>query len=93
MWYSFLGAVLTVLFGLLISLITDCIATTQINSLSAHQHPDAEKPGSPAGLAAIDPFHKECEPVFILDKFRKTSAQHQRAGKNLNGYDNAALET
>lgn len=90
MWYSFLGAVLTVLFGLLISLITDCIATTQINGLSAAQQPDDEKPGTPT---AVDPYHKDCEPVFIVEKFRKTSAQHQRTDKPLNGYDNVALES
>lgn len=84
MWYSFLGAVLTVLFGLLISLITDCIATTQINGLSAAQLPDDEKPGTPGNMTSIDPYHKEHEPVFIVEKFRKTSAQH--------GYDNVALE-
>lgn len=58
MWYSFLGTVLTVLFGLLISMISDCIATTKISGI-VDQQPDCEKPASPAVQSTIDPFHKQ----------------------------------
>lgn len=88
MWYSFLGASLTVLFGLLISLVSDCIATTAINGLNAASaQPDAEKPGTPAVTkSSIDmTYNKDSEPVFIVERHRE--------GKQLKGYDNTAMES
>lgn len=88
MWYSFMGVVLTILFGWLISMLYDHIASSQIKNLNAAQHLDIEKP--PASNA--ESFRKDSEPVYIVEKYRKSSLQGRHGTAHLKGYDNAAME-
>lgn len=95
MWYSFLGCILTILFGLLISLITDVVAKSQISHINAAATADGEKPNSPAisHHSSPDSFvSKESQAIFIVEKYRKTSQQHLHSNRNLKGIDNPALK-
>lgn len=85
MWYSFLGTVLTVLFGLLISLVTERVSETKIINMTSKPNLNTEKP---TGLVVDEPQHYKKESnqaVFIVENYRKKSQQ-------LNGFDNIALK-
>lgn len=96
MWYSFLGCILTILFGLLISFITEVVAKSQISSINASSTADGEKPVSPVishHSSCPDTFvSKESQAIFIVEKYRKTSQQHLHSNRNLKGIDNPALK-
>lgn len=91
-----MGCVLTVLFGLLISMISDTIAQTQISSLT-NVTADGEKPPSPAVAPSqhtADSFvsKESAQAIYFVEKYRKTSQQHLHSNRNLKGYDNPAMK-
>lgn len=96
MWYSFLGCVLTVVFGLLISFISERIARSQISHLNATVTADGEKTASSivSHSASPDSFvSKEAhQAVHFVEKYRKTSQQHLHSNRSLKGIDNHALK-
>lgn len=85
MWYSFMGTVLTVLFGIIISVVTDKITQTKILNLAAT--------GSSSLPAAAQQHRKsavgEFETVFIVEKYRKSVDALPM--QNMNGFDNKAM--
>lgn len=96
MWFSFLGTVLTVLFGVIISLVTEKISKTQILNLTAHPTTTAtnmmsqQKCGNDAISASPPVYMKDSEAVFIVEKYRKSVPQHHQT-HHLRGFDNVAL--
>lgn len=76
MWYSGLGAVLTILLGLLISTITEKMNTSKVLSIVEN----GEKP----------PMKKANDSkIFMIDSYQKKSQGNQIA---LQGIDNVALK-
>lgn len=87
MWYSFLGTALTVLFGVLISLITEKISETKILNLTNSAVPTQmeEKPCKKSDDTSFS--IKNGEAIFIVEKYRKKSNQTHHTG-----FDNIALK-
>lgn len=76
MWYSFLGTVLTILLGVLISTVTDKIITSKVLSIVDNN----EKPSIKGANNSK---------IFTSESYRKESQAHQIA---LQGIDNVALK-
>lgn len=84
MWYSFLGTTLTILFGLLISFVTEKISKSKVMSISktASDTPNA------AATITEKPNSKDV-PIFTTEIYRKKS---QTNNIHLHGIDNIALK-
>lgn len=87
-WYSFLGAVLTVLFGLIISFITDRISASQILHLTANNQSQSTERTDEKSERKLSECAKNSPAIFIVEKYRKTSQMNQ----NLRGIDNIAMK-
>lgn len=101
MWYSFFGCALTIIFGLIISIITEKIAATRIFYLTKHQK-DTSSLSQPQSILPPPTFNsidnnlrkstaaaagqkKAQTAVFIVETYRKKSQT------SANGFDNVAL--
>lgn len=63
MWYSFLGTFLTVVLGLLISVVTEKMTKSKVMSIVDANERNATKSNEPT--------------VFTVEKYRKKSQSHQ----------------
>lgn len=88
-WYSFLGAILTILFGLLISIITDRISESQIHHLTAANQLQSNDINNEKMDQKQNEFVKNSQAVFIVEKYRKKS---QTGNLHLQGIDNMGLK-
>lgn len=87
-WYSFLGAVLTVLFGLIISFVTDRISASQILHLTANNRSQSIEQTDEKCERKLSECAKNSPAIFIVEKYRKTSQMNQ----NLRGIDNMGMK-
>lgn len=76
MWYSFLGTVLTILLGLLISTITEKMTKSKVMSIVE-------------GNEKCEKSKNSDQKVFSIESYRKKSQSHQIP---LHGIDNVALK-
>lgn len=76
MWYSFLGTVLTILLGLLISTITEKMTKSKVMSIVE-------------GNEKCKKSKNSDQNVFTIESYRKKSQNHQIP---LHGIDNVALK-
>lgn len=87
MWYSFLGTILTVIFGLIISLISTNVMTKKILKLRPIGSVRKEKSQDATKTIEAN-FTKDNEAIFIVEKYRSQTQQVQ----HLNGFDNVAMK-
>lgn len=87
-WYSFLGAILTILLGLIISFITDRISASQILHLT-NSNQNHLNDGNEKSEHKQHEFNKNSPAIFIVEKYRKKS---QVANQSLSGIDNMGLK-
>lgn len=85
MWYSFLGTILTVFFGICISLVTEKISQTKILNLAVSGSNSLAQPTAQQRKAA-----GEFETVFIVEKYRKSTVDALPM-QHMNGFDNKAM--
>lgn len=84
-WYSFVGTALTVIFGVIISLISDKISKTKIMHLSAGgSNPTINQKVIFVGATAADDHTTES--IFMTDKNTERPLKY-----HLNGIDNHAV--
>lgn len=76
MWYSFLGTVLTILFGLFISTVTEKMTKSKVMSIVE-------------GNEKCEKSKNTNQKVFTIESYRKRSQIHQFP---LHGIDNLALK-
>lgn len=76
MWYSFLGTVLTILLGLLISTITEKMTKSKVMSIVE-------------GNGKYEKSKNGDQKVFTIESYRKKSQTHQ---VSLHGIDNVTLK-
>lgn len=105
MWYSFFGCALTIVFGLIISVITEKVAATRIFYLTQHQN---DRNDNGAVSSSVAPPHlSSTVPAFNAlgqDGLRKVSGGHHTTAVSIvenyrkksqihaTGFDNAALK-
>ncbi|XP_037043757.1 sodium-coupled monocarboxylate transporter 1-like [Bradysia coprophila] len=87
-WYSFLGAVLTILFGLIISVITDRISASQILHLTASNQTQSIERTDEKCERKLSECAKNSPAIFIVEKYRKKSQMNP----NLRGVDNMGMK-
>lgn len=80
-----MGAVLTIVLGLIISVITDRISESQILHLTASNQIQTNEKQDPKQ----NEFAKNSAAIFIVEKYRKKS---QTTNHHLQGIDNMALK-
>lgn len=83
MWYSFLGTVLTILIGLLISTFTEKMSKSKVMSIVEHNEKYPKIKGEPT--------------IFTVESYRRKSQIHQihpipLQAQTLHGIDNVALK-
>lgn len=101
MWYSFFGCALTIVFGLVISKITEKVAATRIFYLTQHQQ-ERSNGDNGAVLSSVAPPSSAAFNSFTADGLRKAGDQttaisivenyRKKPQIHTTGFDNAALK-
>ncbi len=87
-WYSFIGAILTILLGLIISFITDRISASQILHLTANNQDRSNERIDEKPERKQSDFAKNSPAIFIVEKYRKKS----QVNHSMMGIDNMGLK-
>lgn len=88
-WYSFLGAILTIVLGLIISNITDRYTATQILHLTTNHQTQSNDGTNEKSEQKQSEFAKNSPAIFIVEKYRKKSQVNHQYSM---GVDNMALK-
>lgn len=90
MWYSFFGTILTILFGLVISWISDKIVSSRVLKLNQQNVGSASNPITviTGQIPRTESCGGQCSKndVFTVESYRKKSQIH------MNGFDNGGLK-